>query len=119
MVWFFDPRIDERHPAFVRGTLRCFRHKNSLHRFDRGGLTNSRDPFRCRMAASPCGNHLAREGRLARASALLLMHNRYLIVDYALASLLPFGNCNIVALVCPAVNWRRAVSYKRASPLPA
>ena len=37
----------------------------------------------------------------------------------ALASLSPFGNCNIVALVCRAVNWRRAVSYKRASPLPA
>jgi hypothetical protein len=27
------------------------------------------------MAASPCGNHLARESRLARASALLLMHD--------------------------------------------
>src|SRR5262249_52268581 len=31
------------------------------------------------MAASPCGNHLAREGRLARASARLLMHSHYLI----------------------------------------
>jgi hypothetical protein len=30
------------------------------------------------MAASPCGNHLAREGRLARASALLLMLSRHL-----------------------------------------
>src|SRR5262249_3570482 len=35
------------------------------------------------------------------------------------ASLSPFGNCKIVALVCRAVNWRRAASYKRASPLPA
>ena len=30
------------------------------------------------MAASPCGNHLARAGRLARASALLLMHVAYI-----------------------------------------
>src|SRR5262249_5143072 len=40
---------------------------------------DSCDPFRCQMAASPCGNHLAREGRLARASALLLMHSHYLL----------------------------------------
>src|SRR5215469_4238382 len=59
------------------------------------------------MAASPCGNHLAREGRLARASAQLLMHSHYVLA--------PFGNCNIVALVCRVVNWRRAVSYNRAS----
>src|SRR5262249_31621775 len=35
------------------------------------------------------------------------------------ASLSPFGNCKIVALVCRAVNWRRAVSYSRTSPFPA
>ena len=41
----------------------------------RGGLTFSRcNPFRCRMATSPFGIHLAREGRLARASAQLMMH---------------------------------------------
>jgi len=28
------------------------------------------------VATSPCGNHLAREGRLARASALLLMQEQ-------------------------------------------
>src|SRR5262249_13263720 len=59
------------------------------------------------MAASPCGNHLAREGRLARASAQLLMHSRYLFA--------PFGNCNIVALACRAVNWQRALSYMGTS----
>src|SRR6516165_2622387 len=32
--------------------------------------------FVAEVAASPCGNHLAREGRLARASALLLMQNQ-------------------------------------------
>jgi len=33
------------------------------------------------------------------------MHSRYLFA--------PFGNCNIVALACRAVNWQRALSYKR------
>src|SRR5262249_9377416 len=59
------------------------------------------------MAASPCGNHLAREGRLARASAQLLMHSHYLLAT--------FGNCNIVALACRAVNWQRALSYMGTS----
>jgi hypothetical protein len=36
-----------------------------------------------------------------------LMHSHYVLA--------PFGNCNIVALVCRVVNWRRAVSYDRAS----
>src|SRR6516164_4849709 len=66
MVWFFDPWIDERHPAFVRGTLRCVRHKNSLHRFDRGGLTiagpvslpNGRIPLR----EPPCPGRQVGEG---------------------------------------------------------
>src|SRR5215831_12274536 len=66
MVWFFDPWIDERHPAFVRGTLRYVRHKNSLHRFDRGGLTiarpvslpNGRIPLR----EPPCPGRQVGEG---------------------------------------------------------
>jgi hypothetical protein len=47
---------------------------------DRGGR-RSRDPFRCRMAASPCGNHLAREGRLARASAPTLDAEPFLAIQ--------------------------------------
>ena len=39
----------------------------------RGGLTVRATRFVADVAASPFGNHLAREGRLARASALLLM----------------------------------------------
>src|SRR6516165_9458593 len=35
-----------------------------------------RPRFVAEVATSPCGNHLAREGRLARASALLLMRER-------------------------------------------
>jgi hypothetical protein len=34
-----------------------------------------------------------------------------------LASLSPFGNCKIVALVCRAANWRRALLHRHASPL--
>src|SRR5262245_11829276 len=67
------------------------------------------------MAASPCGNHLAREGRLARASALLLMQSPYLFA--------PFGICKIVAWsgerdvsVQPATAFKYVEEIKMAQP---
>src|SRR6516164_3666941 len=80
MVWFFDPRIDERHPAFVRGMLRCVRHKNSLHRFDRGGLTtagpvslpNGRIPLR----EPPCPGRQVGEGVSPTLDAQPLSNSR-------------------------------------------
>src|SRR6516225_5642829 len=80
MVWFFDPWIDERHPAFVRGTLRCVRHKNSLHRFDRGGRTiagpvslpNGRIPLR----EPPCPGRQVGEGVSPTLDAQPLSNSR-------------------------------------------
>ena len=47
-----------------------------------------------------------------------LMARRYQD-QYTWQASLPFGNCNTVTLVCRPVNRRRAISYRRASPLPA
>src|SRR5271170_4163283 len=52
----------------------CVLTLKTLHRFHPRRADGSRATrFVAEVAASPFGNHLAREGRLARASALLLM----------------------------------------------
>ena len=49
-------------------------HKNPSVGFPEEGWRSHATRFVAEVAASPCGNHLAREGRLARVSTLLLMH---------------------------------------------
>src|SRR5262249_34800153 len=64
-------------PADVRSWSLCFDMKKPSV-VDRGGQTDPRDPLGCPTATSPCGIHLARAGRLAGASAPLLMYAVYI-----------------------------------------
>ena len=72
------------------------------------------------MAASPFGNHLAREGRLARASALLLMHCKSSRFQKRKQDLILAGTAcrRVVRTACCAADYRPKTLSNRPYPPP-